>query len=143
MTVAERAIPVAVGLLMVAATVPEAPQAALVAAAISGLLVVVGSRYETAAVPAVLATLAALVIGYPSATMAALSGTAAAIYVLTTARLATLTRPSVIGAVVCTGIALVAASIPIAVAWLPLLAPIAIVLLFAGLARPFRSVVRR
>ncbi|KAA0021992.1 hypothetical protein [Antrihabitans cavernicola] len=139
MTFAERAYRTAAGLLMVAAALPAAPTSALPAAAAGCILVMVSLRYRIAAVPAVFATIATLVIGYPPPPLAALSGLAAAIYLLTLTGLTTLTRPTLICSLACTAAALAMASIPITIAWLPVVAPIVAVLIFAGLARPFQS----
>lgn len=145
---AMRAFATASGLAMIAACLPHAPSATLACAVAAAVLVVAGLWIRQCAVPAVMVTGAALLAGYPTPALAAVSGLAGCIYLLATygigfpAPVFTLTRPTLIGAGAFALIGATAASIPAEVRWLPVLAPIAVVLLGAVVLVPYAGSVR-
>ncbi|MFH5209308.1 hypothetical protein ACHIPZ_14045 [Antrihabitans sp. NCIMB 15449] len=142
--VAYRLFAAAAGLVMVAATLPSAPTIAMAVAAPAAMLVVLSAWIRSAAALAVLACVAVLALGEPSAVLASAAGLAATLYLLMIHAEATTTEQSLpttwqtlFGAVgfACVGLAVVA--VPLEVAWLPVLAPVVVVLLFALAIAPF------
>lgn len=131
----ERAFAMAAGLLMIAAALPGAPVVAVPVAAGAAVLVVGSVRYRAFAVAAVLATIVVLVVGDPGIVQAAAAGLASVVYLLGLSGSAALNRFSLGGAIALTAVALTAAALPVEIAWLPLVAPVAVVLVFALLSR--------
>ncbi|MBJ8340284.1 hypothetical protein JGU71_15440 [Antrihabitans sp. YC3-6] len=143
---AYRLFAVAAGLVMVAATLPSAPTIAMAVAAPAALLVVLSAWIRSAAAPAVLACVAVLALGEPSAVLASAAGLAATLYLLmihaeatTTVQSLPTTWQTLLGAVgfACVGLAVVA--VPLEVAWLPVFAPVVVVLLFALAVAPIAA----
>ena len=119
------------GLLMAAAAAAPADGPALLAAALAAFCVLAGLFIRPAATIAVLAALAALALSEPAPLFAGLSGLSAAAYLVIrhavgVPDMVTTTRPTVLGATGFTLAGLVAVSLPAHVAWLPLLAPVAV-----------------
>lgn len=131
-----RALSTAFGLVMVAAAAVQADDAALIAAALSTLGVLVGNVFRPAATLAVLLAATALVLNDSPAMLASLSGLCAACY-LVLRHTAAMTAPTVIGAVGFTAVGLAAVTLPLELAWAPLLAPLVVVALVALVTRPF------
>ena len=132
------ALSAAFGLVMIAASVVAADGAALVAASVAAAAVLAGTVFRPAASLAVLITVAVIVLGDAPSMLAALSGLCAAGYLVlrhTTA----VTAPTVVGAVGFTTAGLAAASLPIELPWAPLLAPLAVVVAYVLVIRPFSS----
>jgi hypothetical protein len=125
------------GLLLTLATGIMLPWAAIPALA----LVVAGWRYRLGAVGAVLLTLATLAWSDTGAVEAAATGLVATTYLLNTATVSAphgvvpTTVPSVAGALSFACAAVLAALVPAHLAWVPLAAPILVVLLYAGIVR--------
>ncbi len=129
------------GILMAAAAAERADGLGLVAAAFAVAAVFVGLRFRTAATVAVLLTVLAIVLSEPPVLFAALSGLSATAYLVLRhavhAGVVTTTWPTVIGAIGFTVLGAVAASVPLHLPWLPVLAPPAAVAIFALATRPF------
>jgi hypothetical protein len=131
-----RALSTAFGLVMVAAAAVQADVAALIAAALSTLGILVGNVFRPAATLAVLLAATALVLNESPAMLASLSGLCAACY-LVLRHTAAITAPTVIGAVGFTALVLAAVSLPLELPWVPLLAPLAVLVLFVLMTRPY------
>jgi hypothetical protein len=131
-----RALSTAFGLMMIAAAVIQADDASLIAAGFATLAVLVGNIFRPAATLAVLLAAAALVLNESPAMLGALSGLCAACY-LVLRHTATITAPTVIGAVGFTAVGLMAVTLPLELPWVPLLAPLTVVALVALVTRPF------
>jgi len=132
---AARLVSAAFGLMMVAAASVGTERPALIAALIAGVAVLVGLFVRPAATAAVLASVCAIAVSEPQPLLAALSGLSAAAYLVLA--YTTITRPTAVALVGFTAAGLLAVAIPTGVSWLPLLAPIAAVLLFAAAMHPF------
>ncbi len=147
-----RALCLAFGLLMVAAAAVQANGPALAVAGVAGVAVLAGTalrgtaldrttRWGTALVGrtlttvAVVATAVALGVSDPSPAVAALAGVAATVHlVLWHARSdhpsASLTVPTVVGALGLSAAAVLGAAVPLALPWVPLVAPLAVVAIY-------------
>jgi len=124
------------GVLMAAAAAVDARGPGLIAAAAAGVAVLAGLYMRAAATAAVLAVVCAIALSEPQPMLAALSGLSAAAYLVL--RHAAMTLPTMIGLVGFTGIGVVATTAgPTGVSSLPLLAPVAAVVLFLLLTGPF------
>lgn len=131
-----RVLSAAFGFVMVAAAVVAADAAALLTAGIAAAAVLVGTVFRPAATLAVLCAAAVIVVADAPAMLAALSGLAAAGYLVLRHTVAA-TAPTVVGAVAFTAAALGAVTLPLAVPWLPVLAPPAVVVAYVLVIRPF------
>jgi hypothetical protein len=123
------------GVLMAAAAAVDAGGPGLIAAAAAGVAVLAGLYVRAAATAAALAAVCAIALSEPQPLLAALSGLSAAAYLVL--RYATMTRPTVIGIVGFAALGVVATAAPAGLSWLPLLAPVAAVVLFLVLTGPF------
>ena len=131
-----RAVSTAFGLVMVASAAVQADGPGLVAAVVAAAAVLVGSVFRPAATIAVLATVAVIVLADAAPVLTATSGLCAAAY-LVLRHTAAVTSPTVLGAVGFTAVGLAAASLPIQLPWVPLLAPLAVLVLYVLVTRPF------
>jgi hypothetical protein len=132
-----RALSFAFGLVMVAAATVQTHGAATVFAVVALLAVVVGLASRAAAVLAVLATVAVLAISDPAPLTAALAGVAATLYlVLRHAHPASLSVPTVLGAVGLSAVAVLGTAVPVALPWVPLVAPLAVVVIYVLVLAP-------
>jgi hypothetical protein len=131
-----RALSTAFGLVMIAASVVQADGMALIAAGLTAVAVLVGAVFRPAATLAVLITGVVIVIADAPPMLAALSGLSAAGY-LVLRHTVSVTAPTVIGAVGFTAVGLAAASLPIQLPWVPVLAPLAVVVAYVLVTRPF------
>jgi len=116
----------AFGMLMVAAGVRPAGSWALVAAALAAAALLAGLFFRPAAVVAVLVTVAGMALSDPAPLLAAVSGLAAAAYLLTRygdEAVTTLTVPSVLGMLGFTAVGVAATAIGVQLTWAPLVAP--------------------
>ncbi|BBY26682.1 hypothetical protein [Mycolicibacterium sediminis] len=133
-----RALSPAFGLLMIAAIAGgvDGPAFGLVAAAV--VAVAVGVRWAVGATVAVVCVVALVVLTDPPALVAALAGLAATAYLVTRhVAEASVSAPTMLGALALSSVATFAAVVPADVAWLPAAAPFAAVVVFAVVARPF------
>jgi hypothetical protein len=126
----------AFGLVMIAAAAVAADGTALVAAGVAVAAVLVGTAFRPAASLAVIITAAVILLADAPPVLAALSGLSAAGYLVLRHTVAA-TAPTVVGAVGFTTAALAAASLPVHLPWLPLLAPLAVVVAYVMVIRPF------
>ncbi len=133
---ASRALASAFGLVMVAAAAMQADGPALVAAAAAAVAVLVGTIFRLAATLAVMLTVAVIALADAPPMLAVLSGLSAAAYLVLRHTVA-VALPTVIASVGLAAAGLAAASLPIEVPWLPLLAPLAVLALFVLVTRPF------
>jgi hypothetical protein len=92
--------------------------------------------FRPAATIAVLATVAVIVLADAAPVLTATSGLCAAGY-LVLRHTAAVTSPTMLGAVGFTAVGLAAASLPIQLPWVPLLAPLAVLVLYVLVTRPF------
>jgi hypothetical protein len=138
-----RILSTACGLLMVAAAGIGSHGPTLVAAAMATVAVLAGTVFRQVATLAVLLTVAAIVLSNPAPMLAAVSGLCAAAYLVlrhaaaSGTGLDTVSGPTMIGAVGFTFAGLVAAAFPLRLAWLPLVAPLAIFAIYVLATRPF------
>jgi hypothetical protein len=121
---------------MIAAAVVAADGITLVVACLAIAAVLAGTVFRPAASLAVLVTAAVIVLADAPAALAALSGLSAAGYLVLRHTLAA-TAPTVVCAVGFTAAALAAASLPVQLPWLPLVAPLAVVVAYLLVIRPF------
>jgi len=131
-----RAVSTAFGLVMVASAAVQADGPGLVAAVVAAAAVLAGSVFRPAATIAVLTTVAVLVLADAAPVLTATSGLCAAGY-LVLRHTAAVTSPTMLGAVGFTAVGLAAASLPIQLPWVPLLAPLAVLVLYVLVTRPF------
>lgn len=131
------------GLLMAAAVAAPADGPALLAAAISAVAVAAGLVWRPAATAAVLAAAAALALSEPEVLPAALAGLSAAVYLAVrhagppSCGVVTTTPPMMLCVLGFTAVALLAGSWPVALPWLPLIAPVAVGVGYLIVVRPF------
>lgn len=133
---ATRAVSTAFGLVMVASVAMQADGPALLAAVFAAAAVLAGSVIRPAAAIAVLATVAVIVLADAPPVLAATSGLCAAAY-LVLGHTASVGAPTVLGAVGFTAAGLAAASLPFQLPWVPLVAPLAVLVLYVLMTRPF------
>jgi hypothetical protein len=133
-----RALSTAFGLVMVAAAVVAAHGIALVTASVAAAAVLAGTVFRPAASLAVLITAAVIVMADAPPLLTALSGLSAAGY-LVLRHTAAATAPTVVGAVGFTAVGLGAASLPMELPWVPVLAPLAVVVAYVLVTRPYWS----
>jgi hypothetical protein len=133
------------GLMMAAAAGFQADGPAFVAAAVAVVAVLVCIRFRSVATVAVLLAMTAIVLSDAPPILAALAGLSAAVYLVLryadsgSAGLVTAWAPAMIGALAFTLVGLVVTAFPFQVPWLPLLAPLAVVVIYVLVIRPFVS----
>ncbi|MCV7015496.1 hypothetical protein H7I40_24145 [Mycolicibacterium madagascariense] len=120
---------------MVAAGAVQSSGPALLAAGVALLAVLAGVAFRGAAAVGVLATAGALALSAPSPVLAALAGMSALVYLMlryasTGDAAAVLTVPTMLGALGFSAIAVVGATVPLSLPWVPLIAPLAVVALY-------------
>jgi hypothetical protein len=98
--------------------------------------VLAGSVFRPAATLAVLLTVAVIVLADAPLVLTATSGLCAAAY-LVLRHTPVVSAPTVLGAVGFTAAGLAAASIPFQLPWIPLVAPLAVLVLYVLITRPF------
>lgn len=126
----------AFGLMMVAAAAVQAEGTALIAAIVAVVAVLIGNAVRPAGTLAVLVTIAVIVLGHAAPVLAALSGLSAVAY-LVLRHTGTVATPTVVGATAFSAAGLAATSIPVQLPWAPLAAPIAVLVLYVLITRPF------
>jgi hypothetical protein len=131
-----KAVAAGAGLLMVAATVLDLTDWALWLVVPAAVLAILGVFARYVATGAVLTAVGLLALGTPSMPVAAAAGLAATAYLLAAhadlPAVQPITLISVASSVGFTAVALVAASIPHDLAWVPVAAPVLVALLYAG-----------
>ncbi|TPG35210.1 hypothetical protein [Mycolicibacterium hodleri] len=139
-----RALSFAFGLLMVAAATVQSDGSALAVSAAAFVAVVLGIASRMAATFAVVAAAVALALSSPSPVVAMIAGLAATAYlVLRHARggdaAMALTAPTVLGALGLSVVAVLGAAVPAVLPWVPLVAPLAVVVIYLAVIAPFVS----
>lgn len=129
---------VLVGLMMVAATVPDAPMIAWIASGISAVLVLASAFSRTAATGAIVVAIVALALSNPPLLLAAIAGLSAILFLLLSFGRAGLV--SLTGALLFTGVAMLVSLAPVELPWVPVVAPVVVVALFAVAVWPYASV---
>jgi hypothetical protein len=136
-----RALCLAFGLLMVAAGTVQSEGPALVAASAALFAVVVGLMSSVAATLAVLITAVALALSGPSPALAAVAGVAATVYLAlrhAEGHAPTfLSKPTLLGALGLSAVAVLASTVPLTLPWVPLVAPLAVVAIYVVVVAPF------
>jgi hypothetical protein len=133
----------ACGLLMVGAVGIGSHGPALVAATSAVVAVVAGTLFRPVATLAVLLTVVVIALSDAAATLAAVSGLSAAVYLVlrhaagSRAGLDSVSGATPVGAVGFTFAGLVATAFPLQLPWLPLLAPLAAFAVYLLATRPF------
>jgi hypothetical protein len=127
-----RLLSLAFGLLMVAAGTVASAGPALVLAAVAVGALAVGLVIRLAATLAVVAVAGSLALSEPSPVVAAIAGLAATAYLVVrhaegTDGASALTVPTVLGALGLSAATVLGATIPLALPWVPLVAPLAVV----------------
>lgn len=137
------AVSTACGILAAAATGVAAHGLAWVAAICAVLAVIAGTLFRPAATLAVALTVVAILLADPSPLLATLSGVSATAYLAlrheagAPGGLVTVTQPTMVAATGFTLTGLVAASLPLQIPWIPLLAPVTVVALYVLTTNPF------
>jgi hypothetical protein len=140
---AARALSAACGLVMVAAAGIGSHGSASIVAMLAMVAVVAGTVFRPVATAAVLLTVSALVLSGPAAMQAAASGLAATAYLVlrhapgSGTGLDSVSGATMVGAVGFAFVGLVATAFPLQLAWLPLLAPLAVFAIYVLATRPF------
>lgn len=126
------------GVLMIAAAAWPAGAVGLVLLAAAAAAVVAGLFLRQGCVLAVLLTVAGTALGHPAPLLAAVSGLAATGYLLTryAADALTLTTPTAIGMLGFTVAGAAAATLPLQLTWVPLVAPAIMVVILIVTALP-------
>lgn len=133
----------ACGVLMVVAVGVESHGPTLVVATSAMAAVLAGTVFRPLATLAVLLTVAVIVLSDPAVPLVAASGLSAAVYLVlrhaaaTGTGLDTVGGATMVGAVGFTFVGLVATAFPLRLAWLPLLAPLAVFAIYLLAIRPF------
>lgn len=136
---AGRALSTAFGLLMVAATALVAEGPSLVGAALAVTAVLLGVRYAGAATLAVMISVVVALLAEAPPMSTALAGVAAAAYLVlrySNSVESVVTAPTAIGALGFSAIGLGATVIPVSVPWLPLAAPVAVLVSYVIVVKP-------
>ena len=132
----------AFGIVMVVPLAVEVHGPALASVIVAAAALVVGGRVRSAATLGVLAVVVAIALSDVPPLTATLSGLAAAAYLVTRHAaglpgLVTTTQPTMVGAVGFTIAGLAATAFPLRLPWLPLLAPLAVMVIYVLVTRPF------
>ena len=130
-----RVLSLAFGLLMVAAATVGSSGPALVVSAAALLAVVAGLVSRAGATVAVVATAGALALSGPVPVVAALAGLAATFYLVLRHAGAgdpamALTAPTILAALGLSAVAVIGATLPFSLPWVPLVAPLAAVAIY-------------
>lgn len=131
-----RAVSTAFGLVMVASAAVGADRSGLVVAVVAAAAVLVANIFGPAATIAVLLAVAVLTLADAPPVLTATAGLCAAVF-LVLRHTATVTPPTMLGAVGFTAAGLAATSLPMHLPWVPLLAPVAVLMLYVLVTRPF------
>lgn len=134
---AVRVLSLGFGLLMVAGVVPQADGPGLAAAAMAGCAVLASARWARAATVAVMAAVVGLAVSDPAPALVVFAGAAACCYlVVRHAGGAGLGTPTLIALSAGSLVGLGLAALPSGLPWLPLLAPLAVLVAFVAAAWP-------
>jgi hypothetical protein len=129
------------GLLMVAGTAVQADGPVFAAVGLAVCAVVIGIGFRPAATLAVVLAVSAIALSEPSPVLATLAGLCAAAYLMLRyapgPAVATVTTPTVIGALCFSSVGLIATAVPVELPWLPLVAPAAVLAIYVLVTQPF------
>jgi hypothetical protein len=127
------------GLLMATVCAIGSSGPSLVAATIAVIMALAGTAFRPAATLAVLSAVVVVVVANPSPMLAAASGLSAAAYLAVrhTDVFITVAAPTLVAAAGFTFVGLVATSFPLRIPWLPLLAPLAVIGVYALAIYPY------
>ena len=135
------AVATAFGLLMIAATEVQTSGPALIGALLAATAVIVGVRWRPAATIAVVLSIGLIALTDPAPAFAVLSGLSAVGYLVLRHSVAsatqTITPPTVIAALVFAAAGLAATAIPVELPWVPLLAPVAAIVVYVMAVQQF------
>ncbi|WP_242453370.1 hypothetical protein [Mycolicibacterium sp. P9-64] len=134
-----RALSTAFGLLMVASTALVAEGPSLVGAALAVVAVAFGIRFAGAATLAVMISVVVALLADAPPMSTALAGVAAAAYLVlrhANSVESVVTAPTAIGALGFSAIGLGATLVPVSVPWLPVAAPVAVLVSYAIVVKP-------
>ncbi|MEZ0339070.1 hypothetical protein ACAG25_03700 [Mycobacterium sp. pV006] len=129
--------PVAFGLLMVPAAAAGATRAGWAVAALAGIAVLLSIRIAAMASAAVLLCILTVLLGPPAPMSTAVAGLAAAAYLSLRHNRNRVSVPIMVGAVAFTAVATLAVAVPPELPWVPLLAPIGLLVAYVVALRPF------
>jgi hypothetical protein len=130
-----RLLAAAFGVVMAGAAAVGADARGLVAVAVALIAVVAGLYLRVAATAAVLATICAIALTGPQPMLAAVSGVCGTAYLVLTH--AAVTRPTAVGIAGFAAVGILATTVPAGLPWLPLLAPVAVVIIIGVALSPF------
>jgi hypothetical protein len=136
---AGRALSTAFGLLMIATTALVAEGPSLVGAALAVVAVLFGIRFAGAATLAVMISVVVALLADAPPMSTALAGIAAAAYLVlrySSSVESVVTAPTAVGALGFSAIGLGATVIPVSVPWLPLAAPVAVLVSYVIVVKP-------
>jgi hypothetical protein len=136
---AGRALSTAFGLLMVASTALVAEGPSLVGAALAVVAVAFGIRFAGAATLAVMISVVVALLAEAPPMSTALAGVTAAAYLVlrySSSVESVVTAPTAVGALGFSAIGLGATVIPVSVPWLPLAAPVAVLVSYMIVVKP-------
>jgi hypothetical protein len=125
------------GVVMAGAAAVGADTRGLIAVAVALIAVLAGLYLRVAATAAVLAVICAIALTGPQPMLAAVSGVCAAAYLVLLH--ATVTRPTAVGIAGFAAVGILATTLPSGLSWLPLLAPVAVVVAVGVALSPFLS----
>jgi hypothetical protein len=131
-----RAVSTAFGLVMVASAAVQADGPGLITAVVAVTAVLAGIVFRPAATFAVLLTVAVMVLADAPPVLTATCGLCAAAY-LVLRHASAVSSPTVLCAVGFAAAGLAAASVPFQLPWVPLLAPLAVLVIYVVVTRPF------
>ncbi|HEY5841549.1 MAG TPA: hypothetical protein VIU87_08785 [Mycobacterium sp.] len=141
------AVATAFGLLMVAATEVQTSGTALIGAVLAATAVIVGIRWRPAATMATVISAGLIALTDPAPVFAALSGLSAVGYLVLRHSVGSpaqaITRPTVVAALVFATAGLAATAIPVELPWVPLFAPVAVIVIYVLVVQPFAGSVTR
>jgi hypothetical protein len=133
-----RLLAAAFGVVMAGAAAVGADPRGLLAVGLAVVAVLAGLYLRIAATAAVLAVICAIALTGPQPMLAAVSGVCAAAYLVLTH--AAVTRPTAAGIAGFAMIGILATTVPAGLPWLPLLAPVAVVVAIGVALGPFLDV---
>lgn len=129
------------GLLMVTAAATNADRFGYVCAGLAVVAMIVAIRFVSWATLSVLLVIVSIVLSNPPPLFTALAGLSAAAYLVIRhaagSGVVTTTRPTVVAMVAFTLVGIAGTMTPLSVPWLPLLAPPAVVVIFALVMLPY------
>ncbi len=141
MSASVTAVATTFGLLMVAATEVQTSGPALIGSVLAAAAVLVGIGWRPAAMLAVAISIVLIALTDPAPAFAALSGLSATCYLVLrhsgASATQTITAPTAIAALAFAVAGLAATTIPVELPWIPLFAPVAVIVIYVIVVQPF------